>query len=215
MDTTRICSVDECGRKHCAKGLCNTHYYRWRNYGDALHGGEMPERAPQRRANPEDIESRYGNWTVVDASVRARVICRCDCGTERAVSLYDLMRKDPSQRSTSCGCMRGPRFSEIRKKHGLSLSGDYRYILWKSILTRCYNSNRREWKNYGGRGIMVHLPWHDSTTFMADLINLIGDRPEGTSLDRVNNDGNYEPGNIRWATPKQQSANQRPRQRKV
>lgn len=75
------------------------------------------------------------------------------------------------------------------------------------MLSRCYNSHEAGFKNYGGRGIAVCERWHSFKNFLADM----GERPAGKTLDRFpNNDGDYEPGNCRWATPKEQKANQRP-----
>jgi len=80
------------------------------------------------------------------------------------------------------------------------------YTIWSAMKTRCFNPNPVGYKNYGGRGIKVCKRWMNSfPTFLKDM----GFSPEGTSLDRINNDGNYEPGNCRWATSKQQANNSR------
>lgn len=79
------------------------------------------------------------------------------------------------------------------------------YNTWDNMIQRCENENRREYKWYGARGIKVCPQWHDFATFFADM----GERPKGLTLDRVNNDGNYEPGNCRWATSEEQAANRR------
>lgn len=78
-------------------------------------------------------------------------------------------------------------------------------VVWLNIMARCYNSKNPAYHNYGGRGIGVFHPWHDFNRFYLD----VGDVPEGLELDRINNDGDYEPGNIRWVTKRDNARNRR------
>ena len=98
-------------------------------------------------------------------------------------------------------------------RHGNETHGHYSggqqsptYVSWRSLIQRCTNPNKINWKYYGGRGITICKRWRESfEAFLEDM----GERPDFTSIDRIDNDGNYEPGNCRWATRKQQRANQR------
>lgn len=92
-------------------------------------------------------------------------------------------------------------------KHGHGRRGHESDIwwIWKGMIKRCTNSNHKSWKYYGGLGIRVCERWREFTNFLADM----GERPDGTSLDRINPNGNYEPSNCRWATPREQRVNQR------
>ena len=90
-----------------------------------------------------------------------------------------------------------------RFKHGKV--GTPAYRSWKYMNTRCHNQNNSRYLDYGGRGIIICERWRTFANFLADM----GERPEGKSLDRIDNDGNYEPGNCRWATQVEQNTNAR------
>ena len=130
-------------------------------------------------------------------------LCICDCGKQTTVRGTVLRRND----TKSCGCS----MHETKIKHGHHRRHNGRhtpsptYISWAGMLTRCRNSKQRCYTNYGGRGITVCKRWLTFKNFLADM----GERPAGLTLDRINNDGNYEPKNCRWATLKEQRNNQR------
>jgi hypothetical protein len=83
------------------------------------------------------------------------------------------------------------------------------YDTWYGMLYRCEREDFAGYEKYGGRGIRVCQGWHDFETFIIDIDRLLGPRPPGMTLDREDVNGNYEPGNVRWATSKQQQANRR------
>lgn len=88
------------------------------------------------------------------------------------------------------------------------------YVLWYNIKARCLNPKHKFYYRYGGRGITLIDEWLDFDVFVDDILRTIGHRPEGMSLDRVDNDGNYEPGNVQWTTPLKQAHNRHTAPRK-
>lgn len=157
---------------------------------------------------------QYGRWTVLrrDGSDRHGIsvwLCRCACGQVRRIPTSNLR----TGASVSCGCYRNDVNKASKATHGHCRSADGRtilsstYITWVNMHQRCTNPKRRGFKDYGGRGITVCERWQKFENFLADM----GERPPGLSIDRVNNDGNYEPGNCRWATRVEQNRNQRHR----
>ena len=139
------------------------------------------------------IGKRFGKLIVesfshVNDKGRTFVKCKCDCGNETITNASSLIRV------VSCGC------SKI--KHGMSKTLTYKS--YNSMRRRVLNSKDIGYKRYGGRGITICERWLESfENFLEDM----GERPEGTTIDRIENDGNYEPSNCKWSTPKEQANN--------
>lgn len=153
---------------------------------------------------------RFGKWTVVTRDLarcrwgQSLWKCTCDCGNTRSVVAYSLRHG----RSVNCGCMRREQVRARATTHGHTASPTY--TAWANMIQRCKNARNKRFKDYGGRGIKVCDRWHGFTVFLADM----GEKPPGLTLDRIDNDGNYEPGNCRWATAAEQRANKRARRRR-
>jgi len=170
--------------------------------------------APPRLV-PDLTGQAFGRWTVIGRAEKkggkTAWLCRCECGTERVVIDNGLKRG----KSKSCGCLRNEMAKELGKTlgnntrvhgHAPKRQKSVEYRTWVNMKTRCYNPRATGYEFWGGRGITVCDRWRDSfENFLEDM----GLRPEGTSLDRIDVNGNYEPENCRWADPTTQRKNQR------
>lgn len=169
--------------------------------GVALRAGQTKSCRCSRR---RDLTGqRFGRLRVVAFSHHAGTQrkpfwrCVCDCGAETTVNGQPLR----NGLIRSCGCLKRDLSVQRATKHGGH--GTRTYRSWKAMRERCHNPSGTHYHHYGGRGITVCEQWKDFSAFLADM----GECPAGLTIDRIDGNGNYEPGNCRWATATQQSRN--------
>ena len=150
---------------------------------------------------------RFGRLIVIEDVGRSKnntVLwkCICDCGNETIVRSSSLK----NGKTLSCGCLQ----LERSTKHGLSKHK--LASVWYSMMHRCYNKKNKYYKDYGGRGIIVCKRWHSMKNFIEDMENsylLHKKNNRTTQIDRINNNGDYEPSNCRWSTSAENNSNTR------
>jgi len=143
---------------------------------------------------------KYGKLTVVDVIGGRKSLFKCDCGTTKMISRYDVLKGKIS----SCGCIRKEK--QNAEKHGLSYHKTY--IILKSIKQRCFNPKNKDFKNYGGRGILLCDEWANDYVSFYNW-SMENGWEDGKSIDRIDNDKGYNPENCRWVDMKVQANNHR------
>lgn len=199
----KICIIEGCGKysDNGGRGLCPMHYKRLRIYGDPLYTNR----------NKDLTGKTFGRLLVVkfdhkDSNGHTYWQCQCNCG-KQILTRTDLLIHNLSH---SCGCLAADNSKKRLTIHGYTSrsnpNGNPTYVSWKSMKQRCYNPKNEHYHDYGERGITVCEQWVSNfSQFVKDM----GERPDGLTLDRIDVNGNYEPGNCRWVNYFVQNNNSR------
>lgn len=196
---------DKNGRKWKCRCDCGNEIVA--NAGDLKKGHTKSCGCLRKERNAEDLTGKRFCKLMVEKRIENKGkntmwLCVCDCGNTVEVNSQNLK----SGNTQSCGCLHSEMITESNYKHGLSR--DRIYSVWSNMKQRCFNPKVLEYSAYGGRGITVCEEWRNDFKAFYDYVSKLPHfGEEGRSIDRINNNGNYEPGNVRWATSEQQYAN--------
>lgn len=205
----KVCTVAGCGKHLAAKGLCAMHYRR-----NAIHGTTDLVVLPRKSRLKSMVGQRFNRLEIVEmiyGKPETKVVCKCDCGVMVTALPYNVRNGNTS----SCGCLareqhsalgkrQGPIQGKLNATHGMTNTPTY--TKWLDARKRCFREKDLHYAEYGGRGITMDARWAESfEEFLGDM----GEAPKGMTLERLDVNGNYAPGNCIWTTLLQQARNKR------
>lgn len=202
LEMTTKCKVKDCNRPTDVRGMCQTHYFRWRRHSPDLNGKIRPKQL-------QLTGRQFGRWTVLNRVIRSDKnsywLCQCSCPehTRRVIRGQALLNND----STSCGCYFRERALVINLKHGHTRNHkpSPTWRTWSCMISRCFTESSDSFKWYGGIGVTVCKRWLGKTGFQ-HFVDDMGERPEGTTLGRFGDIGSYKKSNCAWMSHAQQGA---------